>query len=1050
MNQDNKKPFKTRVKYFINSYHKNIAAGALALNLLFTSACSALVGNKKDEHSPDDFRPGLEDHNHDHGTPIEEPSKEPVKNIEIEIKPGLIVEVDGSLFPNVDNLDNEEIKAILEDLEQKQKEEGKAPIVDPSIKGSEETKPSIPSKPAGTTPDANHEHKFGEWEFYDDEKEARNCECGEVESREHKFEHTKTSYATYSDGTHYEVDTFTCGQCGHKVYKAHKENCELRFRDYDNTLEYHICDECQYVAEVEHNMQVTAIDNNIATMACQNEGCLYTNTVDLSEKENDKPGINYPGVPDIPFHKHTFTDWSSLNDNVETRFCKGCGKLESRPHDFETVSTTYENQGDAGHKRLTFEKCKHDSCQHEKSTKSGVLGHSLVTKNNADGSTTYSCDKTGCGYTKTIQNTEHNTHKWVETSRTVVGPATEDIHYLDIAYTCTIGGELRIEHTKENCSITGGVVTTKYDDNSHWTETAGKCECGNAKTVTSPKQAHDKKVTTKYVNTGEAGHYLETNEKCSCGYNKTIKGNVTNHTLDGGKLNADGSTTYKCTAEGCGFTKVDKIEHEHDWKETGRSVKEPVGAETHNLEISYKCSCGETKSETRIVNCTMKPGPSTTNYDSNFHWTETDSKCECGNTKTIVSNKVTHSMTEWTQINDKEEQRNCTGCGHTEKRNIEHTCVWVETDRKVGSPVGDSSHNVEITYTCSCGKTKTETKTVDCSMSPTGNTVNKYDASGHWTESQVKCSCGNTKNTKSPVAPHDTSHVEKGSPVPYNESQHRIPTVTKCSCGYSSTPTYTYESHSWTEQDKGDYILYTCVCGEQKEVQKEQHGDHHYRVDSLTDNGNGTHTINYTCTNTKGTCNARTYTETVAHSFTSYPDGDIIVYRCDCGYSYSEFIDEPEPEPVPDHDHHYRNDGSKNNGDGTHTTSYTCTSTVGECDKRTYSETSSHSYSSYADGDIMVYRCECGDSYSEFIDDIIVDDNSIASVTSKPETASAKSVEDILASSKSVQDILKDAATVEDILSGTASVEDIIAAAQQLDEQSKQDDQGEAYTFRPL
>lgn len=69
------------------------------------------------------------------------------------------------------------------------------------------------------------------------------------------------------------------------------------------------------------------------------------------------------------------------------------------------------------------------------------------------------------------------------------------------------------------------------------------------------------------------------------------------------------------------------------------------------------------------------------------------------------------------------------------------------------------------------------------------------------------------------------------------------------------------------------------------------HGEHTYRNDGSKDNGDGTHTTSYTCTNTKGTCNARAYTETNPHSYTNYPDGDIMVYRCECGYSYSEFID---------------------------------------------------------------------------------------------------------------------------------------------------------------
>ncbi len=238
------------------------------------------------------------------------------------------------------------------------------------------------------------------------------------------------------------------------------------------------------------------------------------------------------------------------------------------------------------------------------------------------------------------------------------------------------------------------------------------------------------------------------------------------------------------------------------------------------------------------------------------------------------------------------------------------------------------------------------------------------------------------------------------------------------------------------------------------------HGEHTYRNDGSKDNGDGTHTTTFTCTNTTGTCNARTYTETVAHSYTESIDEElgIITHTCVCGASYESYIDEPAPTPEPKHDHHYRNDGSKDNGDGTHTTTYTCTSTVGECNERIKTETESHSYEPHVDEElgIITYTCSCGASYESYIDSASFEDNAVASVTSTPTTASprsgiagVKSVEEILASAKSVDDILKDIPEVEDILAGTATVDDLIAS-QQSNDKDKQNDQGEAYTIKPL
>lgn len=1049
-----------KVKYFINSYHTRIKAGLVAFSLIMTTGCTALVGPKNNDDDKDHNhtqKPGTTevggfDHDHDHEeNPV---IQEPVKNIEIEIKPGVVIEVDGSLFPNVENLNNDEIKAILDDLEREQKEQGKAPIVDPSINKPETEKPKNPVKPNKPSEtdetEKEHKHEFGDWFAYSDELEERVCSCGEIETRDHSYELTKTSYATYSNGTHYVVDTMTCGTCGHNFVKAHKDVCNLEFSGYDDDYEYHTCHECGFVDKVEHNLKETSNDGKIATYTCENEGCNYTTTVDLT-KNPEKPNEDNEQTPEK--HQHEYSDWVSLNDDLEVRYCLSCGRADTRSHDYGITSTTYINMGESGHKRETVQTCK--NCKHEKTTTSKILGHNIVEKDNGDGTITYTCSQSGCDYTKTIQKVDHTTHNWVETSRSIGAPATEDIHYVNVTYTCTIGGEKRTESQKENCTLSEGTTSTKFDSQYHWKESIGTCECGNHINKITDKIAHNITSTVSYENKGDAGHNVITTKKCDCGYiSKTSV--LEGHNLDNGTTNTDGSVTYKCTSLGCGYTKTVTKEHtEHDWKETGRSIKDPASTETHYVEVSYKCSCGETKTETITESCTMTPGVSTTNYDDNYHWTETKVSCKCGNSKIEVSNKVAHTMGEWKQINDTEEQRSCTGCGHTEKRNIQHSHTWVETGRKVGSPAGDSSHSITISYTCSCGETKTETKTESCTMTSTGNSITKYDASGHWTESQVKCECGNTKNVKSAVTPHDTSNTVTGNPVPYNDTQHRIPTVVKCSCGYSSTPTYTYENHSWKEEDKGTYIQYTCACGAHKEVQKEEHGEHTYRANSV-DNGNGTHTTTYTCTNTKGTCNARTYTETVPHSYTSVQDGDVIIYTCNCGASYTEFVDEPVEPPKPVHNHNYRA-SSSNNGDGTHTTTYTCTSTVGECDNRTYSETVPHSYTSVQDGDVIIYTCNCGASYTEFADDFVEPENKIiASVTSTPSAtkvqstfAGVKSVEEILASAKSVDDILKDIPEVEDILAGTATVDDLIAA-QQTDDKDKQTDQGEAYTFKPL
>lgn len=64
--------------------------------------------------------------------------------------------------------------------------------------------------------------------------------------------------------------------------------------------------------------------------------------------------------------------------------------------------------------------------------------------------------------------------------------------------------------------------------------------------------------------------------------------------------------------------------------------------------------------------------------------------------------------------------------------------------------------------------------------------------------------------------------------------------------------------------------------------------EHNYSPTGITNNGDGTHTVTYKCTNNDYECNAKTKAEIEPHTYTSSEMFGIITYTCACGDSYVE------------------------------------------------------------------------------------------------------------------------------------------------------------------
>lgn len=167
--------------------------------------------------------------------------------------------------------------------------------------------------------------------------------------------------------------------------------------------------------------------------------------------------------------------------------------------------------------------------------------------------------------------------------------------------TCSCGAKEQRKHKKDI-----KVVTVSNNNGTHTIVTTEKCVNCNYQKVTKivkncnfgnwtydPSTGLDKRICSdcQYVETREHIHEMgkiirfdnqHEYRTCICGHEF-----IFDHELDRGITNPDGSTTYKCIHEGCGFSKTIKHEESHthrfvlvDWDSTNEY---------------YKCLCGETK-----------------------------------------------------------------------------------------------------------------------------------------------------------------------------------------------------------------------------------------------------------------------------------------------------------------------------------------------------------------------------------------------------------------------------------------------------------------------
>lgn len=266
---------------------------------------------------------------------------------------------------------------------------------------------------------------------------------------------------------------------------------------------------------------------------------------------DQKPENNKP-VDKHDFHR--FGDWVSINDDLEQRTCP-CGAKETRAHKYTAKTTTVQNKNGT-HTIVVTSTCV--NCGHKKTiSETKKCNYSEWTYDAASGLEKRECSL--CHYVETRAH-NHDYNKIVK--------CDSEYEYKS----CICGQEIKVAHNFDKGTLNADGSTTY------------KClNCGYEKTI-EKNQEETHHHSYKIYDWDETYEY----KKCSCGKTTKVK-----HELDNGTLNADGSVTYKCKHDDCGFTKTIRKEdpHVHSFK----LVSWDANGET------YKCSCGEVKTDSHAL-----------------------------------------------------------------------------------------------------------------------------------------------------------------------------------------------------------------------------------------------------------------------------------------------------------------------------------------------------------------------------------------------------------------------------------------------------------------
>jgi len=619
------------------------------------------------------------------------------------------------VYKNPERPELPDIEFVDPDLTEKlENSENNDLIETPNVQNNVGNKESIESvNPVNNTEtNETHKHTLGEWVSLNDDFEASYCPEDNtlVGTRLHNYRVTGFDKISNNDGTHNEVIINTCINCNHeKIVTTRTVDCGYGNLEWDNVYEYENCLDCGYKHIIgRHKLDNGTIDykNKTITYSCEHPGCGYMleNEYKPSKPSNSRPSSSgnsgNHGGSDYS-HTHYLGEWVSLNDDLEANYCPRDGVLvETRAHKYGALTSTTNSNNDGTHTTVNKETCincnhiktttKIDSCNYvfnwddsNEYNECSVCGDiKIIGSHNLDNGTidvtnntiTYSCQNSGCGFTRTEsytkpENHDHDFGPWTNNGnnevRYCINPGCSDPVAKE--FKSHIWDNWNENHTERNCKTCDAVEKHGHTFGSD---------------------------STDFIPNGTSMHDIVISRTCTdstCNHTEEVSRNTVGCSFTITISETDTTITKGCV---CGNTFIENknIEHKHNF-----------GAWTNNGSNEIR-HCTD-------PNCPVPGGAAETQDHSWSAWNEnhTERTCSCGavdthshSFKTIITDTSSGDRTHTHVVTEK-----CSDCGkENEISRGEVGCNFTK-----GSEVTDSTTGITtITYSCTCGNSYTETK----------------------------------------------------------------------------------------------------------------------------------------------------------------------------------------------------------------------------------------------------------------------------------------------------------------------------------------------------
>ena len=648
-----------------------------------------------------------------------------------------------------------------------------------------------------------NDHSYGSWIDVDDNTHKHVCSvCQKEETAAHKWDGgmITTQPTCNADG----VKTYTCSECKGTKTETVKATGEHTYGDWtkvDEKTHKHVCTGCGVASETANH---TWDGGKVTTQPTCNAEGVKTFTCTGCEATRTEP-VEATG-------KHTYGDWTKVDENTHKHVCTGCGEAsETANHTWDGGKTTTQPTCNAdGVKTYTCTGCKATRTEPVKSTGAHTYGDWTKVDEK-----THKHVCTGCGVaSETADHTWNSGNITTEPTCTKTGIKT---------FTCTGCNATRTETVAATGIHTYG-DWTKVDENTHKhtctvcgeaSETAGHkwdggkvtkdptCKDEGVKTFTCSDCKATKTQPIEKTNDHKYGQWTDVddnNHKHVCSVCQ--KEESAAHTWNNGAVTKpatckeEGVKTFTCT--GCGKTRTEVIEK--------------LTTHTFDHDCDTDCNvCGLTRQTEHKYNEKWSA-------DWQNHW----HACSvCGDKKDTAKHTPGAAATEYTA-------QTCTECGYVLVPALGHQHKWEDklTSDENGHWYSCGGCNEKKDEAAHTFENDCDTDCADCGFTRT--TEHKFadawasDANNHWHECSV---CGEKKD-------------EEAHAPGVEATEDTAQTCTICEYELVAALGHTHVFGEGWKND-ADKHWHECDCGE-----KDGEAAHTWNEGEENEDG----TMKYTCT----------------------------------------------------------------------------------------------------------------------------------------------------------------------------------------------------------